>query len=292
MHKNVSLLGVSLCWTQTFVFKRLLASSFKIVFGTSSSSSSLSLSLTTIFCCHRYGVLSSESGKKSVRWWNLITNESHIMRDWNRSSCFWIEGQRHGRALEAVALNWVHRVVLGYKRDGLVARFDSNGELGFSEEVHGVCSVVGVGLELAAGDAVRVVGFVLVNPALEKAELVLLCVQVKLQFQGHHVLVRHEAVDAAAIDDGFRRVICPKVERMMDREHWCSGSCVRHGNDQLYCQPFSSFIGVICKYCLTMIGSLKHAHLESWIKKLRSWYCQGVWGDRNLRALLPIPIKS
>ena len=106
----------------------------------------------------------------------------------------------------------------------IVARFDSNGELGLNEVVHGVCRV-GAGLELAAGGAVRVVlGFVLVNPALEKAELVLLCVQaaplgVKLYFEGHHVLVRHEAVDATVIDDGFRQVICPKVERMIYREH-------------------------------------------------------------------------
>ena len=109
------------------------------------------------------------------------------------------------------------RHVLGMPH--IVASADSNGELGHGEEVQDV-GRLGAGLELAASGAVRgVLGVVLVNPALEKAELVLLCVQVKLQFQGHHVLVRHEAVDATVIDDGFRQVICPKVERMMDREH-------------------------------------------------------------------------
>ena len=114
------------------------------------------------------------------------------------------------------------RHVLGMPH--IVASADSNGELGHGEEVQDV-GRLGAGLELAASGAVRgVLGVVLVNPALEKAELVLLCVQaaplgVKLYFEGHHVLVRHEAVDATVIDDGFRQVICPKVERMIYREH-------------------------------------------------------------------------
>ena len=114
--------------------------------------------------------------------------------------------------------------MLGVRLPHIVVRANNNGELGYGEEVQDV-GRVRVGLELAAGGAVRVVlGFVLVNPALQKAELVLLCVQaaplgVKLYFEGHHVLVRHEAVDATVIDDGFRQVICPKVERMIYREH-------------------------------------------------------------------------
>ena len=72
----------------------------------------------------------------------------------------------------------------------LVARADSNGELGRGEEVQGartVGDVRGVGLELAAGGAVRVgalgvelVAGVLVDPALEEAELVLRGVQERL----------------------------------------------------------------------------------------------------------------
>ena len=69
---------------------------------------------------------------------------------------------------------------------------------------------VGVGLELAAGGAVRgVLGVilivVLVHPALEEAEFVLCGVQaapVGVEcLQGHHVLVRDDTVQAAAIDD-------------------------------------------------------------------------------------------
>ena len=53
----------------------------------------------------------------------------------------------------------------------IVARFDSNGELGLREVVHGV-SRVGAGPELAAGGAVRSAlhGVVLLDPALEEAE--------------------------------------------------------------------------------------------------------------------------
>ena len=70
---------------------------------------------------------------------------------------------------------------------------------------------VGVGLELAAGGAVRgVLGVilivVLVHPALEEAEFVLCGVQAapvgRVEcLQGHHVLVRDDTVQAAAIDD-------------------------------------------------------------------------------------------
>ena len=58
----------------------------------------------------------------------------------------------------------------------IVARFDSNGELGLSEVVHDVRRV-GVGLELAVGGAARgVLGVdVLLDPAFDNAELVLVC---------------------------------------------------------------------------------------------------------------------
>jgi hypothetical protein len=95
----------------------------------------------------------------------------------------------------------------------IVARADSNGELGCSEEVQDA-GRVGVGLELAAGGVVRgVPGVVLVNPALEIAEQVF-CVQAapvgvvgRRQLQGHHERVVHGPVDAAAIGDvdGHRR---------------------------------------------------------------------------------------
>ena len=101
-------------------------------------------------------------------------------------------GARHGR-------------VLGVPH--IVARADSNGELGEGEEVQDL-GRVGVGLELAAGGVVRgVLGVVLVHPALEIAELVL-CVQTapvgvgRRRLQGHHELVIHGTVNAAAIGDG------------------------------------------------------------------------------------------
>jgi len=50
----------------------------------------------------------------------------------------------------------------------IVARFDSNGELGLNEVVHGVCRV-GAGPELAALLGV-LHGVVLLDPALEEAE--------------------------------------------------------------------------------------------------------------------------
>ena len=59
----------------------------------------------------------------------------------------------------------------------IVARFDGDGEpVGLSEVVHDVRRV-GVGLELAAGGAVRgVLGVdVLLDPAFDNAELVLVC---------------------------------------------------------------------------------------------------------------------
>ena len=89
----------------------------------------------------------------------------------------------------------------------IVARADNNGELGYGEEVQDV-GRVGVGLELAAGGAVRgVLGVVLVHPALEEAEFVLCGVQAapvqvgRRRLQGHHELVVHGTVDAAAIGD-------------------------------------------------------------------------------------------
>jgi len=116
-------------------------------------------------------------------------------------------GQRHVRALEAVGLDRGDGRVLGHERDGIVARADSNGELGEGEEVQDL-GRVGVGLELAAGGVVRgVLGVVLVHPALEIAELVL-CVQTapvgvgRRRLQGHHELVIHGTVNAAAIGDG------------------------------------------------------------------------------------------
>ena len=102
----------------------------------------------------------------------------------------------------------------------LVARTDSNGELGHGEEVQGARRVGGVrrvGLELAAGGAVRVgalgdvlVDGVLVDPASEKAELVLRGVQaapvgVGRRLKGDQELVIHGSVDAAAIGDADRR---------------------------------------------------------------------------------------
>eukprot|EP00964_Phaeocystis_antarctica_P021706 scaffold12070_cov59-Phaeocystis_antarctica.AAC.1 len=103
-------------------------------------------------------------------------------------------GARHGR-------------VLGVPH--IVARADSNGELGEGEEVQD-SGRVGVGLELAAGGVVRgVLGVVLivqVNPALEIAELVLRVQAAPVgvgrrRLQGHHELVIHGTVNAAAIDD-------------------------------------------------------------------------------------------
>ena len=88
----------------------------------------------------------------------------------------------------------------------IVVRANSNGELGYGEEVQDV-GRVRVGLELAAGGVVRgVLGVVLVHPALEIAELVL-CVQAapvgvgRRRLQGHHELVIHGTVDTAAIGD-------------------------------------------------------------------------------------------
>ena len=97
----------------------------------------------------------------------------------------------------------------------LVARADINGELGLGEEVqdvHRVGDVRRVGLELAAGGAVRVGALggvladgVLVDPALEEAELVLRGVQAAPVGVGHlkgdQELVIHGTVDAAAIGD-------------------------------------------------------------------------------------------
>ena len=98
-----------------------------------------------------------------------------------------------------------HGRVLGVPH--IVVRANSNGELGYGEEVQDV-DRVSVGLELAAGGVVRgVLGVVLVHPALEKAEPIL-CVQAapdgvgRRRLQGHHKLVIHCTVDAAAIDDG------------------------------------------------------------------------------------------
>ena len=97
-----------------------------------------------------------------------------------------------------------HGRVLGVPH--IVVRANSNGELGYGEEVQDV-DRVSVGLELAAGGVVRgVLGVVLVHPALEIAELVL-CVQAapvgvgRRRLQGHHELVIHGTVDAAAIGD-------------------------------------------------------------------------------------------
>ena len=104
-----------------------------------------------------------------------------------------------------------HGRVLGVPH--IVARANSNGELGYGEEVQDV-DRVSVGLELAAGGRfVRgVLGVVLVHPALEEAEFVLCGVQAapvkvgRRRLQGHHELVVHGTVDAAAIgdDDGHR----------------------------------------------------------------------------------------
>ena len=92
----------------------------------------------------------------------------------------------------------------------IVACIDSNSELGYGEEVQDV-GRVGVGLELAAGGAVRgvlgviLIVVILVHPALEEAEFVLCGIQaapVGVEcLQGHHVLVRDDTVQAAAIDD-------------------------------------------------------------------------------------------
>eukprot|EP00964_Phaeocystis_antarctica_P047200 scaffold27294_cov59-Phaeocystis_antarctica.AAC.2 len=108
-------------------------------------------------------------------------------------------GQRHVRAYEAIALDRGDGRVLGHERDGLVRACGS-------VQVQDV-SRVGVGLELAAGGAVRsILGVVLVHPALEIAELVR-CVQAapvgvgRRRLQGHHELVIHGTVDAAAIGD-------------------------------------------------------------------------------------------
>ena len=99
----------------------------------------------------------------------------------------------------------------------LVARADINGELGLGEEVQDVRrggDVRRVGLELATGGAVRVGALggvladgVLVDPALEEAELVLRGVQAtpvgvgRRRLQGDQELVIHGTVDAAAIGD-------------------------------------------------------------------------------------------
>ena len=93
----------------------------------------------------------------------------------------------------------------------LVARADSNGELGHGEEVQDVRTVGDVrrvGLELAAGGALGVVlvDGVLLDPALEEAELVLRGVQaapvgVGRRLKGDQELVIHGTVDAAAIGD-------------------------------------------------------------------------------------------
>ena len=86
----------------------------------------------------------------------------------------------------------------------LVARADSNAEPGLGEvvqDVRTVGDVRGVGLELAAGGAVRV--RVLVDPALEETELVLRGVQaapVGVGLQGDQELVIHGTVDAAIGD--------------------------------------------------------------------------------------------
>ena len=96
----------------------------------------------------------------------------------------------------------------------IVARFDSNGETGLNEVVHGVCRV-GAGLELAAGGAVRRVVLVLLEPAMEKAEVALIRVQAGARWRGaevggerrlqvHHVRVRHDAVFTAVIFDRDR----------------------------------------------------------------------------------------
>ena len=99
--------------------------------------------------------------------------------------------------------------MLGVRLPHIVVRANNNGELGYGEEVQDV-GRVRVGLELAAGGVVRgVLGVVLVHPALEIAELVL-CVQAapvgvgRRRLQGHHELVIHGTVDAAAIDDRHR----------------------------------------------------------------------------------------
>ena len=96
--------------------------------------------------------------------------------------------------------------MLGVRLPHIVVRSNNNGELGYGEEVQDV-GRVRVGLELAAGGVVRgVLGVVLVHPALEIAELVL-CVQAApvgvglRRLQGHHELVIHGTVDAAAIGD-------------------------------------------------------------------------------------------
>ena len=96
----------------------------------------------------------------------------------------------------------------------IVARFDSNGELGLNEIVRSVCKA-GAGLELAAGGAVRSALLVLLEPAMEKAEVALIRVQTGARWrgaemgrgrrlQGHHVRVRHDFKATAVIFDGDR----------------------------------------------------------------------------------------
>ena len=97
----------------------------------------------------------------------------------------------------------------------IVARFDSNGETGLNEVVHGVCRD-GAGLELAAGGGVRRVVLVLLEPAMEKAEVALIRVQAGARWRGaevggerrrlqvHHVRVWHDAVFTAVIFDRDR----------------------------------------------------------------------------------------
>ena len=113
------------------------------------------------------------------------------------------------------AEGWVytrHGRVLGVPH--IVARFDSNGETGLDEVVHGVCRV-GAGLELAAGGVVRSVLLVLLEPAMEKAEVALIRVQAGARWRGaevggerrlqvHHERVRHDAVFTAVIFDRDR----------------------------------------------------------------------------------------
>ena len=98
----------------------------------------------------------------------------------------------------------------------LVARADINGELGLGEEVQDVRTVGDVrrvGLELAAGGAlgVMLVDGVLLDPALEEAELVLRGVQAapvgvgRRRLQGDQELVIHGTVDAAIDGRGAGR---------------------------------------------------------------------------------------
>ena len=68
----------------------------------------------------------------------------------------------------------------------IVARFDSNGKICVNEVVHGVCRVE-AGLELAAGVAVRSVLLVLLEPAMEKAEVALIRVQAGARWRGAEV---------------------------------------------------------------------------------------------------------